>query len=178
MSQQSNIELSEHLKAAVYGANDGIITTFAVVAGVAGASLSPSIVLILGLANLVGDGISMGLSNYLGERSTRRFWRHHLHAPLLDRSVWHSGLITFVAFNLAGLLPLAPYLFGSLGNPVANPFLFSIYSTTIALFFVGSLRTPVTKGVWWINGLEMLAVGTIAASAAYITGGLVKNLIS
>ena len=53
----------------IYGANDGVITTFAVVAGAAGASLSPSVVIILGFANLFADGISMGASNYLGEKS-------------------------------------------------------------------------------------------------------------
>ena len=45
------------LKSIVYGGLDGIITTFAVVAGVAGASLSSSIVLILGFANLIAEGI-------------------------------------------------------------------------------------------------------------------------
>ncbi|NCN83117.1 MAG: hypothetical protein GW947_04070 [Candidatus Pacebacteria bacterium] len=39
------------LKAAVYGANDGIVTTFAVVAGVAGAHLATNVVIILGIAN-------------------------------------------------------------------------------------------------------------------------------
>lgn len=53
----------------VYGANDGIITTFAVVAGASGAMLSSTVVIILGLANLVADGISMGASNYLGAKS-------------------------------------------------------------------------------------------------------------
>ncbi len=57
----------------VYGANDGIITTFAVVAGVAGADLSANIVMILGFANLLGDGFSMAMSNYLGEKSNRDF---------------------------------------------------------------------------------------------------------
>jgi len=59
----------------VYGANDGIITTFAVVSGAAGATLAPGIILILGLANLFGDGISMGLSNFLSLRSRRDFER-------------------------------------------------------------------------------------------------------
>ena len=42
----------------VYGATDGSVTTFAVVAGVIGAELSPSIVLILGFATLFADGFS------------------------------------------------------------------------------------------------------------------------
>ena len=53
----------------VYGATDGVVTTFAVVAGVVGASLSPSVVLILGFANLFADGFSMAVGNYLSSRS-------------------------------------------------------------------------------------------------------------
>jgi vacuolar iron transporter family protein len=57
----------------VYGATDGTVTTFAVVTGVVGASLSPSIVLILGFANLFADGFSMAVGNYLGSKSQREF---------------------------------------------------------------------------------------------------------
>jgi vacuolar iron transporter family protein len=52
----------------VYGAVDGSVTTFAVVAGVIGAELSPSIVLILGFANLFADGFSMAVGNYLSSK--------------------------------------------------------------------------------------------------------------
>ncbi|MEK7137235.1 MAG: VIT1/CCC1 transporter family protein [Patescibacteria group bacterium] len=55
----------------VYGANDGIITTFAVVAGSTGADLAHSTIVILGLANLIADGISMGMGNFLSLRSER-----------------------------------------------------------------------------------------------------------
>ena len=57
----------------VYGATDGAVTTFAVVAGVIGASLSPSIILILGFANLFADGFSMSIGNYLGARTRREY---------------------------------------------------------------------------------------------------------
>src|SRR5688500_12407618 len=61
--------LRHYLRDLVYGANDGIITTFAVVSGVAGASLDARTVLILGAANLLADGFSMGASNSLSIRS-------------------------------------------------------------------------------------------------------------
>lgn len=57
----------------VYGATDGDVTTFAVVAGVAGASLEPSIVLIPGFANLFADGFSMAVGNYLGTKLQREY---------------------------------------------------------------------------------------------------------
>jgi hypothetical protein len=53
----------------VYGAVDGIVTTFAVVAGVAGAGLRPAIAAVLGCANLFADGFSMATANYLGGRA-------------------------------------------------------------------------------------------------------------
>lgn len=60
---------SRYLKDTVYAANDGIVTTFAVVAGVVGASLSPFVILALGFANLIADGFSMATGNYLGSKS-------------------------------------------------------------------------------------------------------------
>ena len=51
---------------------DGAVTTFAVVAGVAGADLDETVVIILGGANLLADGFSMGVSNFLGTRAARQ----------------------------------------------------------------------------------------------------------
>lgn len=58
-----------YLRDFVYGAVDGAVTTFAVVSGVAGAELATGVVVVLGVANLVGDGFSMAASNYLGTRA-------------------------------------------------------------------------------------------------------------
>ncbi len=61
-----------HLRDVIYGAIDGAVTTFAVVAGVAGAGLSTSVVIVLGVANLVADGFSMAVSNLLGTRAEQQ----------------------------------------------------------------------------------------------------------
>src|SRR4249920_3918340 len=60
-----------YLRDFIYGGVDGVITTFAVVSGVAGAGLAGGIVIILGAANLLADGFSMAVSNYLGTRAER-----------------------------------------------------------------------------------------------------------
>jgi VIT1/CCC1 family predicted Fe2+/Mn2+ transporter len=62
-----------YLKDMVYGAIDGAITTFAIVSGVAGAGLSSGVLIVLGLANLLADGFSMAVSNYLGTRSENQY---------------------------------------------------------------------------------------------------------
>jgi vacuolar iron transporter family protein len=75
--------LSAYLREVIYGAVDGIITTFAVVAGFSGAALSGdttsqlsfAVVLLFGLANLFADGVSMGLGNFLAVRSEQGLYR-------------------------------------------------------------------------------------------------------
>ncbi len=67
-------ESSRYIGEVVYGGLDGIITTFAVVSGVAGAELGAGVVLILGLANLFGDGLSMAAGAYLSARSDREYY--------------------------------------------------------------------------------------------------------
>jgi vacuolar iron transporter family protein len=61
-----------YLRDFIYGAIDGAVTTFAVVSGVAGAELSTGIVIVLGVANLVGDGFSMAAGNFLGTRAEQQ----------------------------------------------------------------------------------------------------------
>lgn len=68
-AREQRREPPEHLRDAVFGAVDGTVTTFAVVAGAVGAGLGGAVVVILGLANLIADGFSMGVSSYLASRA-------------------------------------------------------------------------------------------------------------
>jgi VIT1/CCC1 family predicted Fe2+/Mn2+ transporter len=60
------------LRDSIYGAIDGAVTTFAVIAGVFGANLDVGIVLVLGVGNLLADGFSMAVSNFLGARAEQQ----------------------------------------------------------------------------------------------------------
>lgn len=73
----------QYIKSFVYGGLDGTITTFAVVAGVAGASLSSNIILILGFANLIADGIAMAFGDFLSTRAEQQY-----HASERRREEW------------------------------------------------------------------------------------------
>ena len=63
---------TSYLRDWVYGGIDGSVTTFAIVSGVVGASLSPAIIVILGVANLIADGFSMAASNYSATRTEKQ----------------------------------------------------------------------------------------------------------
>src|SRR6266508_5632041 len=98
-----------YIRDLVYGANDGLITTFAVVSGVAGGALSPVAVIVIGAANLAADGVSMGAGNLLSIRADERA-REAADLPELEAYPWKHGVATTIAFVLAGAVPLIPYL--------------------------------------------------------------------
>jgi VIT1/CCC1 family predicted Fe2+/Mn2+ transporter len=60
---------TSYLPDAIYGAIDGTVTTFAILAGAVGAHLSSRVIIILGVANLVADGFSMAAGNYTATRT-------------------------------------------------------------------------------------------------------------
>lgn len=61
--------LTRYIKDAVYGANDGIITTFAIVSSVEGANLGNTAILVVGFASLFADGLSMASSDFLANKA-------------------------------------------------------------------------------------------------------------
>lgn len=161
----------------VYGANDGIVTTFAVISAAAGAALTPEIVIILGIANLVADGFSMGASNYLSITSEQKY-RKNRQVPKrssLVKNPMKHGTATFGAFVIAGALPLTPFIF--LSAPMASQFVISAVATAFAFFFVGSARSFINKEPFLKSGFEMLLIGGFAAIIAYGLGWGVQQFV-
>jgi vacuolar iron transporter family protein len=156
-----------YIRDVVYGANDGLITTFAVVGGVAGGSLSTLAVVVIGVANLVADGISMGVGNFLAIRADERA-REAADLPEQEAFPWKHALATLVAFVVAGAIPLGPYVMLS----VEQRLVWSSALTFAALFLLGAGRALVTVDRWWRSGLETLGLGFVVAVAAYGAGRL------
>jgi vacuolar iron transporter family protein len=158
-----------YIRDLVYGANDGIITTFAVVSGVAGGQLSQLAVLVIGAANLAADGVSMGVGNFLAIRADERA-RAADGLPELERHPWKHGMATLLAFVVAGAVPLVPYL---LPSSAGDRLLISSGFTFGTLFLLGAARAVITRDRWWFSGFETLALGAVVAIAAYGAGRLV-----
>jgi VIT1/CCC1 family predicted Fe2+/Mn2+ transporter len=214
----------------ILGAVDGAVTTFAIVAGAAGAGLENSIVMILGLANVLADGLSMAAGNFLrakadqqqldqarlmeethidvipeGEREEvrqifaakgfegevlekivevitqdRRQW---VNTMLTDEwglqletpSPWKAGLATFVAFLLAGLVPLLPAIINLRGHADVTFFYSSIF-TGLTFFAIGVIRGRVIDGHPLRSGIETFCIGSGAATLAYVVGLLLDRL--
>ena len=159
--------IGKYLPDLIYGANDGIVTTLAVISGVVGASLSNRVILILGFANLLADGFSMGASNVLARRSETESEI----APLWATT--QHGVATFVGFLFAGFVPLIAYL-----TPWSYPdrFQLAIVMALLTLFLVGASRARFTNRSTFRAGLEMLLIGASAACLAYFIGAAAAHL--
>ena len=167
------VETTRHyIRDIVYGANDGIITTFAVVGGVEGGNLSHLAVLVVGAANLAADGMSMGVGNLLAIRAEERA-REAGGLPELERYPCKHGLATLLAFVLAGAVPLVPFM---LPIPADARFVWSMIATFSFMFAFGAARALVTRDRWWRSGLETLGLGALVAATAYGAGVLVSRL--
>lgn len=162
-SQHSIRALHYCLSDVVYGATDGVITTFTIISGVEGAKLDPKIAVILGLVNLIADGLSMGASRFLSSRAENAVNRlsHGYKEPL------KHGLATFLAFILLGGLPLISFF---IPDFFEHRFSISCVMTIMILSFIGMLRAIVTKEDWLKSVFEMMLIGGFVAILAYFSG--------
>lgn len=168
---KSNI-FKRYISEFIYGAVDGTVTTFAVVAASAGAGISSIIILILGVANLIADGFSMGASAYLASDTHND---DSVHDKTHSTSAKLIGIMTFFAFVVVGSVPVLPYLID-----VA----FSLKASSAALFYISSGATAFTfLTIGFIKGVignesplktsfVTLFLGGIAAALAYFAGNI------
>lgn len=89
-----------------------------------------------------------------------------------------GGLITFASFVLIGFIPLMGYVFAPmLGFNSDQTFIFTIFATLLALFFVGTVKSKFSQKSWWRSGVETAFIGGIAAAIAYFVGYGFKGLL-
>lgn len=192
--------LRTYLKQIVYGGNDGIVTTFAIVAGFAGAQAQGSTaaafgalaVLVFGLANLTADAVSMGMGEFLSGRSARDIFRTRHRAAetaaraeparaaaSLARHLIAQGLTPDDARHAADHLADSPKLMADLSlrydhgmeAPEAHNIAARAWMTFVAFVAFGSI--PILPYVF-LNGADTAFPISLAATglALGLLGGL------
>ena len=160
----------------VYGAIDGTITTFAIVAGSVGALFPPIVILVLGFANLFADGFSMGASSYLSHRSQK-----DLDGPIRRSSKKkpiQAAIATFFAFVIVGIIPLLAYVVAPFIRIVEdNTFLFASILTGVAFIIIGIAKGTITRTSKTGSAFETLVIGGLAAFIAYFVAAFLRGLV-
>lgn len=140
------------------------MTTLAIISGATGAALHPRIGLILGVANMVADGLSMGASNYLGLKAELEQTGRSIEQ---EKPLRH-GMATAAAFAVAGGVPLLAYVLA----PVAGGTIFAWAAllSALALVALGLVRARLSARSPMRSAAEVIAIGAIASAAAYGVG--------
>ncbi len=163
--------LKRYLPDVIYGGNDGIVTSFAVISGVQGAKLSMQAMIIITVVNLLADGFSMAASNFSSIRSqgeVQGISRGSIEPTL-------HALATFLAFIIFGSMPILGFLLAAVIAP--DPFIVSAVITGGTLFLLGAIRSLVSFRTWYSTGLETLIIGAIASLVAYYCGKFMAALM-
>lgn len=220
---------TQNVSDAVLGGIDGCVTTFAVVSGAVGAGFPSAVAVILGFANLLADGFSMGVSNYEsikaqqehadairqmeedhidripeGEKEevrqifqlkgfsgdilegivetitqNRKLWvetmlveEHGLQQVMPNP--WKSGFTTFISFLIVGAIPLLPFLMPALAG--STQFLLSAVLAAVLFFLIGMAKSMVFNKPVIRAGFATLLTGGAAASLAFITGYILREV--
>jgi VIT1/CCC1 family predicted Fe2+/Mn2+ transporter len=210
------------LRDVIFGANDGLVSILALVAGVYGAITDSRTILIAGMAGAVAGAISMGAGAYLSSKSEKEvtekendrkgirkrrtpeeekvelvkfyqakgFKRQQAEAiasrvssemelraeytigeevGLTSEEPWppvKAAILTGLSFAIASLVPILPFAFMEV-TPAA---ITAAIASMAALFGVGASKAIFTRKSWIRSGLEMMAIGTLAAAATYAIG--------
>jgi len=206
----------------IFGANDGLVSILALVAGVYGAITDSHTILVAGLVGAVAGSISMGAGSYVSSKSekevtekesdrkgirrkrspegekdelirfyqARGFKKQEAEAiadrvssqmqlaeelsigeevGLTSEESWpptKAGILTALSFAVASVVPILPFAFLAVSPAVLTAAIASMAS----LFAVGASKATFTRKSWIRSGLEMMAIGTLAAAGTYAIG--------
>ena len=166
-----------YLKEFVYGGIDGSVTTFAVVAGATGANMSSGVIIVLGFANLIADGFSMSVGNYLSEKSAMASNKELSIAPG-RKSAFQTASATFFSFIAMGFIPIFVYVLGyTKAIGMKHLFVISTTLTFSTFIFIGFLRSYVAHTSIIKSIGETLFLGGIASILSYYVGTALQNML-
>ncbi len=206
----------------IFGANDGLVSILALMAGVYGAAPDPRFILISGVGGAVAGAVSMGAGAYISskserevtEKESRRKGMEVQRKPEQERAElaqfyqaqglsegeaeavaervlsqmeqqaeyslgdagglaaeesWppiKAGVLTGLSFAVASLVPILPFAFIDVNRAAITVVLASL----AAMFGVGASKAIFTRKSWVAGGIEVLAVGSLAALSTYLIG--------
>jgi len=158
-------ERAEAVGARIFGSMDGVISTLAVIAGVAGATTNHTIVLVAGVAAMMAEAISMGFSSYSSARVRERILGHK--KALVKRTAREGAEFWLVTMG-GGAIPLVPFLL-RLTDTITS-LKIAVVLSAIFLFSIGFYVGKLTKKDALYEGLINAIMGMVAAAATYAVG--------
>ncbi|QIP42824.1 putative Fe2+/Mn2+ transporter, VIT1/CCC1 family' [Rhodococcus erythropolis] len=185
--------LSGTFRAAVFGANDGLVSNLALVLGISGSGVSNQIVLITGMAGLLAGALSMGAGEYVSVRSQRELLEASNPGPAASEAV---GLLDVDANELALVYRARGMSAEEADQRAAEVLANSTFGAADVVddheavgtglgaaaasfcFFASGAIIPVLPYLFGLEGMTALIVASVLVGIALLTTGVVVGLLS
>lgn len=155
----------DYIHSGFFGVEDSLVSTTGALAGIAVGAGSTEVILLTALVIIAVESTSMAASEFVSEETEEDIEKlKHPASPLM------SGLIIFATYVLAGLIPLAPYLF--LPHLTAIPV--SIGLALLGLIVLGIFKGKITHKSPVRSAIEVFIIGGIAAGIGLVVGLIFK----
>ncbi|HJM04010.1 MAG TPA: VIT1/CCC1 transporter family protein [Candidatus Saccharimonadaceae bacterium] len=153
----------EYLQSAMFGFNDALVSTTGVIVGVAAGTGDKDIVILAGVVTILVEALSMGSGQYLSLRSARQLdKKESFKMPAI------SGIVMFISYFLAGLVPLLSVLI----FPIEYSAYVAIAASLTCLLVLGYAKGKVVGASPLRSALEVFVIGGIATAIGLIAGNL------
>lgn len=161
-----------YLREIILGGQDGLVNVLGIVLAVAVATKDPKIIIIAGLAATFAESISMGAVEFTSSRAVRDHYKREQTHELAQLEADQEGnpvtnaIWVFVSAMLGSFVPLISFFFFSVPQAIG----ISLVLSAVVLFGLGFFKATVTVGNPFKEGLQMTAIGLLAALAGYAIG--------
>lgn len=178
MSNTTSIDsqLLNRLRAAVLGANDGIVSTSSVVMGVAGAGANSKTIFTAGMAALVAGALSMAVGEYVSVASQKDAEKAHADSSDEERdftSPSQAAIASLLAFSLGGAIPFIAVILA----PEAIRIIITVLAVLVALILTGYFSARIGKANPYRATLRIVTGGLVAMAITYYVGTVFGSFI-
>lgn len=156
-----------YVRSVVFGVEDSLVSTVALLSGIAAAGVPSSSLFLTGIVLILVEAFSMATGSFLSERSAEEYTSRK-EAPM--KQFVFGGVLMFFSYVLSGLIPLMPYLFFE----IRYAFALSIVLSFAGLFVLGVLSAEIFKAHVLRSGVRMFLIGGAAVVLGTFVGFLLK----
>ena len=164
-----NEVVADTIREVVFGAEDGSVQNTALLAGMVGAGLSTTVIVVVGTVNAIAGVLSMSAGAYLSSKAERDVRLASVEAEQVrDSSPRQDALVMAAAYGVGALVPLLRFMLGFIAPHTALAI--AVISTAIVLYGLGAVKAVASGQSVVGAGLEMMLLAAGAGLAGYLLG--------
>ena len=156
----------DYLRSAMFGLQDGLVSTTGVVVGISTGVADKSIIILASLVAVSVEATSMAAGQYSSEKAVHQMDKTGKH----NDSLALGAAIMFIAYFMAGMVPIIPTIL----FPQSQGRIIAIVAALIGLFVVGYIKGHIVESKPLRSATELLVIGGIATTIGLIVGHFLR----